>query len=125
MTRPSCFLISLDRIGVESFRSQCPSFLHQSDNRLLRRKETKVSKSKTTSDAGSQYRCAQVGRGIQPRSTPLTPLHTQTYLKSIQTITSMNRRTDQRMDGWTDKASYRVACLQLKNLCILLLNASF
>ena len=34
----------------------------------------------STSDAGSQYRCGRVGRGIQPPSIPHTPL---TYTKTI------------------------------------------
>ena len=75
-----------------------------------------------TSDAGSQYRCGRVGRGSQPPFTPNTlpnPLsNTDTYTKSFQNahfptfrLVFTDRRTDQRMD----KASYRVACPQLKN----------
>ena len=38
-----------------------------------------------TSDAGSQYRCGRVGRGIQPPSKPHSPpSYTQTHTKSIQ-----------------------------------------
>ena len=36
-----------------------------------------------TSDAGSQYRCGRVGRGIQPPATPQHPFHTETYTLSI------------------------------------------
>ena len=35
----------------------------------------------STSDAGSQYRCGRVGRGIQPPSTPHAPPHQHTYPK--------------------------------------------
>ena len=42
------------------------------------------SKANWTSDAGSQYCCGWVGRGIQPSSTNQTQLHKQTCSKSIQ-----------------------------------------
>ena len=86
---------------------------------------------KETSDAGSQYRCGRVGRGIRPPSIPTS--NTQTYTKSIEnarfptfqldhhdgrTNGPTDQRTDQRTNGptdqRTDKASYRVACPQLK-----------
>ena len=77
-----------------------------------------------TSDAGSQYCCGWVGRGIQPPSTPQSPSHTRTYTKSIKNCRfstfrldhhgPTDQRTDGPMDQLTDKASYRVACPQLK-----------
>ena len=63
-----------------------------------------------TNDAGSQYRCGRVDRGIQLPSTPQTPLHTQTYIKSIQNAHFCTYRldhlygpTDQRTNGLTDR----------------------
>ena len=82
------------------------------------------SSNKITSDAGSQYRCGRVGRGIQPPSTPKPTPNTQTYAKSIKNARFLTfqlddpGRTDGPMDrrtnGRTDKVSYRVACPQLK-----------
>ena len=54
--------------------------------------------------------CGRVGRGIQPRSTPQPPPHTQTCTKSIQNARfqlnhfgrndgSKNQRTDGRAEG--------------------------
>ena len=85
---------------------------------------------KETSDAGSQYRCGQVGRGIQPPSTPQRTPNTQTYTKTLvfplfDSITMTDQRTDQRTNGRTDKASYRVACPQLKIGKMSVLDASF
>ena len=45
--------------------------------------KTYIQKSSVTSDAGSQYRCGRVGRGIQPPSTPKPIPYTQSYTKSI------------------------------------------
>ena len=82
--------------------------------------------SRLTSDAGSQYRCGRVGRGSQPPSTPNTHSNTDTYTRSFKTLVFLlfdscswtNGPTDQQTDGptdqRTDKASYRVACPQLK-----------
>ena len=69
-----------------------------------------------TSDTGSQYRCGRVGRGIQPPSTPQVPhSHTQNASKTlIFELFDSCSQTDGRTDGPTDKASYRVACPQLK-----------
>ena len=78
-----------------------------------------------TSDAGSQYCCGRVDRGIQPRFTHQLPPHTQTYTKSIQNArffhfltqslrTDGRTNTDQQTDEHTEKASYRAACPQLK-----------
>ena len=55
-----------------------------------------------TSDAGSQYRCGWVGRGIQPPSTPKpTPTlkHTQKVSKMLVFLL-FNSMTP---DGWTDQ----------------------
>ena len=56
-----------------------------------------------TGDAGSQYRCGRVGRGIQPPSAPHTPhqLHTQTFTKSIQNARFSTFRLDHH-DGRTN-----------------------
>ena len=57
----------------------------------------------STSDAGSQYRCGRVGRGIQPPFTP-QPARTQTYTKSIENArfpTFQLNHHDGRIDGWT------------------------
>ena len=78
----------------------------------MEKKEKRGKKGKT-SDAGSQYRCGRVGRGIQLPSTPQTPFHTQTYIKSIQNVHFSTFRLDHH-DQRMDKASYRVACPQLK-----------
>ena len=80
-----------------------------------------------TSDAGSQYCCGRVDRGIQPRFAHQLPPHTQTYTKSIQNarffhfltqslLLDGRTNTDQKTDGHTEKASYRAACPQLKRL---------
>ena len=71
---------------------------------------------------GSQH-CEWVGRGGQPPFTPNALPNTHTYTKSFQyacfptfRLVSMDRPTDRR----TDKASFRVACPQLKmwNVCL-------
>ena len=46
-------------------------------------KEEEKEKEKETSDAGSQYRCGQVGRGIQLPSTPHSPLPTHISEKHL------------------------------------------
>ena len=62
------------------------------------------------SDAGSQYRCGQVGRGIQPSFQPLPLPHTQTVSKTFISPLFDSIITDQWTDrwanGWMDKASY-------------------
>ena len=79
----------------------------------------------STSDAGSQYRCGRVGRGSQPPFTPNAPPNplpnSDPYTKSFLNACFPTFRlvvTDGLMDGptdkRTDKASYRVACPQLK-----------
>ena len=75
-----------------------------------------ISIQRKTSDAGSQYRCGRVGRGIQPPSTPIPIPNTQTYTKSIKNTRFPTFQIDDhgRTNGRTDKASYRVACPQLK-----------
>ena len=69
-----------------------------------------------TSDAGSQYRCGRVGKGVQPPSTPQPPhKHTNIRKKYLKrsfphfpicadgpTDRRTNGRTDQRTDGPTD-----------------------
>ena len=79
-----------------------------------------------TSDAGSQYRCGRVGRAANPHPHPKpypTPFPTQTHTQKgsktlvfplIDSCSQSDRRTDEPTDRWTDKASYRVACPQLK-----------
>ena len=75
-----------------------------------------------TSDAGSQYRCGRVGRGVQPPSHPRPP-HTHSNTQTITIATSKMRVltlfksivTDPRTNKPTDKASYTVACPQLKS----------
>ena len=59
-----------------------------------------------TSDAGSQYRCGRVGRGIQPQSTLQVPRsHAQkAYKRSFPHFLTRvhgpaDRRTDGPMDG--------------------------
>ena len=72
--------------------------------------------------AGSQYRCGRVGRGIQPPFTPPPP-HSNVPKKYLKRSFShfltrwppTDRRTNGPMDGRTDKASYRIACAQLKS----------
>ena len=61
-----------------------------------------------TSDAGSQYRCGWVGRGIQPPSTPQPThnTHTQKVSKTLifplfDSITMMDGPKDQWTDGRT------------------------
>jgi len=63
-----------------------------------------------TSDAGSQYRCGLVGRGIQTPS--------DKHAKSIQNARFFSFRLV-FTDGRTDKASYRVACPQQKKRWVL------
>ena len=63
-----------------------------------------------TSDAGPQYRCGQVGRGIRPSSAPHTPIHTQKHLKH-----SYSTRVHGPTDGRTDKASKPLIELQVRN----------
>ena len=58
-----------------------------------------------TSDAGSQYRCGRMGRGIQPPSTPQTPLHTHTYIESIQNAHFSTLPLD-HLYGPTDQQTY-------------------
>ena len=65
-----------------------------------------------TSDAGSQYRCGRVGRGIQPPSTPQPTCNTQTYTKSVENarfptlqLDHHDRRTNGPRDGPTDGQS--------------------
>ena len=63
-----------------------------------------------TSDAGSQYRCGQVGGGMEPHPYPLQPhahSHTQTVISaasemrifSIFNLNNTDGRTDRRTDG--------------------------
>ena len=74
-----------------------------------------------TSDAGSQYRCGRVGRGSQPPSTIIAPpnppfRHRHTHKKPPKRLFShISTRADGPTDRRTDKASYRVACPQLKS----------
>ena len=72
----------------------------------------------TTSDAGSQYRCGREGRGIQPSSTLQPTSNSQTNKKSIENahyqLDHHDGPTDRPTNRRTDKASYRVACPQLK-----------
>ena len=72
-----------------------------------------------TCDAGSQYRCGRVGRGIQAPSTPQSTSYTHTYTKNIENARFQldhHGGPTRRTDGWMDKASYRVACPQLKRI---------
>ena len=59
-----------------------------------------------------------MGRGIQPPSTPQPTSNTKTYTKSIENARFLldhhDGATDQPTDRRTDKASYRIACPQLK-----------
>ena len=74
-----------------------------------------------TSDAGSQYRCGQVGRGIQPPFTPKPILNTQTYTKSIKNARFPTiqlddpGRTDQRTDRRTDGRTKPLIELRVRN----------
>ena len=96
-----------------------------------------------TSDAGSQYRCGErerkgihwqakgrsgrgrrpyttgrVGRGIQPPSTPQTPLHTKTYIKSIRNAHYSTFRLDHlngRTDGPTNRQTKPIKELRVRN----------
>ena len=86
-------------------------------------------KTAKTSDAGSQYRCGRVGRGIQPPSTPKPTPNTQTYAKSIKSASfptfqlddhgptdqRTNGPTDQRTNGPTDGQSLKVVSLLSRN----------
>ena len=67
-----------------------------------------------TSGAGSQYRCGRVGRGSQPPSKPNTLSNTDTYTKSFKTLVFPLFNSCSRTNGRTNKASYSVACPQLK-----------
>ena len=73
-----------------------------------------------TSDAGSQYCWGRVGRGILPPTTPHAtprpsspPPHTHTYTRSIQNARLSTFR-HVVTGGPMVKASYRVACPQVK-----------
>ena len=59
-----------------------------------------------TGDAGSQYYCGRVGRGIQPPSTPHAPTPTHLLIKTSKTLVfplfDSWLRTDGRTDRWTD-----------------------
>ena len=87
--------------------------VQQLDRFCCARKETMALK---TSDAGSRYRRRRVGRGIKPPSIPHASHIHKIHLKrsfshfSTRVQGPTDRPTDQRMD----KASYRVACPQLK-----------
>ena len=65
-------------------------------------------------DAGSQYHCGRVGRVIEPPSLPSPQLKCTKSMFNACFRTFRLVVTDQRTDGRTDKASYRVACPQLK-----------
>ena len=81
----------------------------------------KEKRMKEIKNAGSQYRCGRVGRGSQPLN---TPSNTDTYTKSFRehSFSHFLTRAHGPADRWTnghtdrqmDKASYRVACPQLK-----------
>ena len=48
-------------------------------------------------------------------NTERRPMHKKLPKRSFShSLTLADRWTDKRTDGWTGKASYRVACLQLK-----------
>ena len=71
------------------------------------------------SDAGSQYECGRVGRGIHPPSTPKPSPNIQTYARSTKNacfptfkLMTLDGSTDWRTDRWTKPL--RVAYLQLK-----------
>ena len=59
-----------------------------------------------TSDAGSQYRCGRVGRGIQPPSTPHAPPLTHIYKKHLKRsffhFSTLSLWTNGQSDGLTD-----------------------
>ena len=67
-----------------------------------------------TSDAGSQYRCGRMGRGSQPPSTPNNPHTQKAFTTIVFQVFDSRWRTDQRTNRRTDKASYKIACPQLK-----------
>ena len=92
----------------------------------------------STSDAGSQYHCGWVGRGIQPPSTPHAPPPTHIPKKISKTLVFplfdlwvtdgwtdgrtdrwMDQRTDRRMDrrrdGWTDRWTKPLIELRVRN----------
>ena len=66
---------------------------------------------KWTSEAGSQYRCGRVGRGIEPSSTPqVSHSHTQNASKTLvfalfDSCSWTDGPTDQQTDGPTDGQS--------------------
>ena len=60
-----------------------------------------------TSDAGSQYRCGRVGRGIQALFTPQPTSNTQTYTKSIENAHFQLDHHDGRTDRRTDRRTNR------------------
>ena len=66
-----------------------------------------------TSDAGSQYRCGRVGRGIQPPSTPnaLLPPHTHAHTPNARFCTFHFVFTDRWTDGRTDGQSLLKICV--------------
>ena len=66
-----------------------------------------ITKNDVKSGAGLQYHHGRVGRGVKTPST--APPNTHIDIKHLKRLL-INRRTGQR----TDKASYRVACPQLK-----------
>ena len=75
-----------------------------------------------TSDAGSQYRCGRVGRGIQPPSTPHPPptnTHTQKTSKTLVfqlfDLCVTDGRTDGRTDGPTDGRTKPLIELRVRN----------
>ena len=79
-------------------------------------------KREKTSDAGSQYRCGRLGRGIKPPTTPQTPFHTQSYIKSIQNahfstfrLDHLYGRTDGPTNGRTDGRTKPLIELRVHN----------
>ena len=70
-------------------------------------KEKERQRKKGTSDAGSQYRCGQVGRGIQPPNS-LQPQRTNIHKKYLKRLSYCfwTIITDRRTNIWTDKAFY-------------------
>ena len=65
-------------------------------------------------DAGSQYRCGRVGRGILPPSIPHAPLtYTKNYLKCSFShfSTRVHGPTDRPTDGPTDGQSLLQSCV--------------
>ena len=63
----------------------------------------KQKEEKKTSDAGSQYRCRRVGKGIKPPSTPQPPQTLKQTEKVLITMT--DEPTDGRTDGPTKSAT--------------------